>query len=75
MSEDSAITHVSTKFQVVIPKRVRKKMKLSPKDKLMVYYKDPSTIILKKPIKSILEFEGTLDYPEGYLEKERSTWD
>jgi AbrB family looped-hinge helix DNA binding protein len=45
--EEPEITTVSKKGQVVIPRAVRKKLKLKPKTKLLVYGVD-DTIILKK---------------------------
>ena len=45
MQED--VTVMSVKGQVVIPQEIRKRMKLLPKDRLIVYG-DEDTIIMKK---------------------------
>ena len=41
------ITVISVRGQVVIPKEVRKRLKLKPKDRLIVYGED-DTIIMKR---------------------------
>jgi AbrB family looped-hinge helix DNA binding protein len=45
--EEAEITTVSEKGQVVIPKSMRRRMRLVPKTKLLVYHYD-DTLILKK---------------------------
>ena len=47
MSEEPQVTTISEKGQVVIPKSIRKQLKIKPKNKFLVYGKD-DTIILKK---------------------------
>lgn len=78
-------TTVSTKFQIVIPREIRKKIKIQPGqkmdvdmvgDKIMVSHSHPKAE-WKWPEDYIKNLKG-LWKPEEidtYLEKERNSWD
>lgn len=46
MAQETEITTVSEKGQVVIPQKIRKELKIKPRSKLLVYGKD-GVIIMK----------------------------
>lgn len=73
-------TSVSTKYQVVIPKAARNRLKVQPGQKLNVYVTDDKIILSAKRIwpedyvknlKSLLSISDV----NKYLETERSSWD
>ena len=78
-------TSVSTKYQVVIPKDVRRKMKIKPGQKLRVEISGEQIILSPTPAKK--EWDWPKDYinnltnpwkgedAEKYLEEERNSWD
>jgi AbrB family looped-hinge helix DNA binding protein len=47
MEEDSEIAIVGTKGQIVIPKRLRKELAITPNTKLCVYRKDDKLVAVK----------------------------
>lgn len=54
------MTTISSKFQIVIPKKVREKLHLSPKQRLHVMVKDGIiTLVPEVPLKSL---RGTLKW-------------
>ena len=63
-------TTISSKFQVVIPKPVRERMNLKPKQKLMVIEKDNMIILV--PQVSLRELRGIAEdaKTDDYREKE-----
>lgn len=66
-------THVSTKYQVVIPKEIRKSMNIQPHDDLIIYYQGNNIVITKaKP--SIKDLKGTGSFTSDYLKNERLAW-
>ena len=67
-------THVSVKYQVVIPKEIREKIALAPRDELGVFVEDKNTIVLKKIPSSIKDLKGTYKFPKNYLKNERLSW-
>ena len=67
-------TQVNVKYQVVIPKEVRRFVIIEPKEKLGVFYQDNDTIILKKLPNSIKDLRGSYKFSHNYLEKERLSW-
>jgi len=62
-------TTISSKFQVVIPKDIRRKLNLRPQQKLLVIEK--SGILYMVPQKPMGELRGAADrvVVEGYREK------
>ena len=56
-------TQVSTKYQVVIPKEVRQKIKIQPGQKLNVYTSGDQIILSTK-----------LNWPEDHLKDLRGLW-
>lgn len=78
-------TSVSTKYQVVIPKAIRKKIKVKPGQKMNVNIAGEQIIL--SPSKTKKKLNWPHDYikklknpwenedPIKYLEKERNSWD
>lgn len=69
-----ASTHVSTKYQVVIPKKIRNVFPLSPREELTVYVEDENRIVLQKEKISIKNLRGSGSFSKNYLKKERLSW-
>ncbi|MBI5754083.1 AbrB/MazE/SpoVT family DNA-binding domain-containing protein [Candidatus Peregrinibacteria bacterium] len=67
-------TQVNIKYQVVIPKEVRKIVHVEPHEKIGIFSVDDHTIVLKKVPKSIRDFRGSCRFPKDYLAKERLSW-
>ncbi|MBI4235141.1 AbrB/MazE/SpoVT family DNA-binding domain-containing protein [Candidatus Peregrinibacteria bacterium] len=65
---------VNVKYQVVIPKEVRKIVEVKPNEKMGVFPLDKNTIVLRKIPTSILDLEGSYKFPKDYLKKERLSW-
>lgn len=61
-------TLVSTKYQVVIPKEVRKKIKLAPGQKMNV------NLVGDQIILSPAKTETKLNWPEDHLKKLKGLW-
>lgn len=73
-------TLVSTKYQVVIPKEVRKRIKVKPGQKLDVSTSNGKIILTpqkKWPDDYYKELGGLLGIKnvQAYIDKERSSWD
>ena len=73
-------TLVSTKYQVVIPKEVRKRIKVKPGQKLDVSTSDGKIILTpqkKWPEDYYKELRGMLGIKDVqlYLDKERASWE
>lgn len=73
-------TSVSTKYQVVIPKAVRRKIKVKPGQKLNVYTSGDNIILTPKkewPDDYIKDIGGLLEIEDVqlYMDEERSSWD
>lgn len=72
-------TSVSTKYQVVIPRAVRKKIKIKPGQKLSVYTSGNNIILtpnMKWPedyYKELGDVWKGIDI-DAYLEEERNSW-
>jgi AbrB family looped-hinge helix DNA binding protein len=74
---------VSSKYQVVIPKKARDVLKIKEGDKVVFDYKDGMVVLLQRP-KDFVEFSRGLGAevwagPEGgdsgeHLERERESW-
>lgn len=80
-------TQVSTKYQVVIPKEVRKKIKIQPGQKMNVNLNGKQIILTPAETTSDKDWKWPQDYierlgnpwegvdVEKYLEEERNSWD
>lgn len=61
-------TLVSTKYQIVIPKEVRRKLEIKPGQKMNVHIAGEQ-IILTRPI-----LKENLNWPEDYYKKLKNPW-
>ena len=70
-------TTLSSKNQIVIPREAREAMGVKAGDKLLVAVRRDNVIVLRKPPAHHAAIRGlrTRSYPEGYLRKERQSWD
>ncbi len=73
-------TLVSSKYQIVIPKAVRKKISIKPGQKLNVYLIDDKIMLTPKriwPQDYIKELRGLWKNtnPIDFLEQDRNSWD
>ena len=68
---------LSVKNQIVIPRAARDALRLKPGDKLLVVVRGDRVIVLQKPKAHHSAIRGLAKgvYPEGYLNKERRSWD
>jgi AbrB family looped-hinge helix DNA binding protein len=72
---------VGPKYQVVIPKELRKKLRIKPKDKVLIEEIEGMVIVIPKPKsftgflkglgKEVWEGEDATDY----VKRERRSWD
>jgi len=68
---------LSSKNQIVIPREAREALRVKAGDKLLVVVRGDRVIVLQKPKAhhAAIRGLGTDVYPEGYLRKERKSWD
>jgi AbrB family looped-hinge helix DNA binding protein len=68
---------LSTKNQIVIPREAREALRVKAGDKLLVVVRGDRLIVLQKPKAHHSAIRGLTDrpYPDGYLQKERRSWD
>jgi AbrB family looped-hinge helix DNA binding protein len=68
---------LSVKNQIVIPRAAREALHLKPGDKLLVVVRGDKVIVLQKPKAHHSAIRGLTRraYPEGYLDKERRSWE
>ncbi len=68
---------LSSKNQIVIPRQAREALRVKAGDKLLVVVRGNRIIVLQKPEKhsAALRGLGAGVYPDGYLQKERKSWD
>ena len=68
---------LSTKNQVLVPRDVRTPLGLKPGDKLLFVIRDARVVVVQKPMAHHAAIRGLSKspYPEGYLQKERKSWD
>ena len=68
---------LSSKNQIVIPREAREALNIKAGDKLQVVVKDKMIYIYPTPKSWEKAIRGIARgvYPEGYLEKERQSWD
>jgi len=73
-------TLISTKYQVVIPKNVRKSMSLKPGQKLYVYMADNQIVLTQKnnwPEDHLAALKGLWKniHATNFLKSERDSWE
>lgn len=70
------VVKLSSKNQIVLPKKAREAMHLKPHAELLVVVKNDVTIILPKPKshRKALSGIGKGIYEKDYIEKERRSW-
>jgi AbrB family looped-hinge helix DNA binding protein len=68
---------LSTENQIVIPREAREALRLKPGDKILVSVRGGRVVILQKPNSYPAAIRGLARgfFPEGYLKKERKSWD
>ncbi len=68
---------LSAKNQIVIPREAREALRVKGGDKLLVVVRGDSVIVLQKPAAQHAAIRGLANrnYPKGYLNKERRSWD
>lgn len=68
---------LSAKNQIVIPREAREALGLKAGDKLIVVVRGGTVIILQKPKshRSAIRGLARSAYPNGFLRKERQSWD
>ena len=67
---------LSSKNQIVVPRRAREARDLKAGDRILVVVRRDTAILLRKPKKHARAVVGMGRglYPAGYLEQERQTW-
>jgi len=68
---------LSSKNQIVIPREAREELGLKAGDQVEVVVKGGIMIVFPKPKSYAAALRGIARglYPEGYLDKERDSWD
>jgi AbrB family looped-hinge helix DNA binding protein len=68
---------LSAKNQIVIPREAREALRVKAGDKLLVVVRGERVIVLQKPKShhAAIRGLGAGQYREGYLQKERKSWD
>jgi AbrB family looped-hinge helix DNA binding protein len=68
---------LSSKNQIVIPQAARKALRLKPGDKILIVVREDRVLVLQKPKShgAAIRGLGRSSYPEGYLTKERDSWE
>ncbi|HKM81825.1 MAG TPA: AbrB/MazE/SpoVT family DNA-binding domain-containing protein [Candidatus Acidoferrum sp.] len=68
---------LSSKYQITIPREMRRALGLKAGDKLLVVVLENSMIVLKKPksFADAVKGIGKGLYPADYLKKERQSWE
>jgi AbrB family looped-hinge helix DNA binding protein len=68
---------LSSKNQIVIPREAREALGVKAGDKLIVVVQGDSVIVMQKPKSYRVAIRGLGRglYPDGYLERERQSWD
>jgi AbrB family looped-hinge helix DNA binding protein len=68
---------LSSKNQIVIPRKAREALGVKPGDKILVVIRGDRMIVLEKPKSYHTAIRGLARgvYPRGYLKKERRSWD
>ena len=68
---------LSSKNQIVIPREARQALGLKAGDKLLVVTRGNAVLVLQKPKTHQKAIRGLArgSYPQGYLRKERTSWE
>jgi AbrB family looped-hinge helix DNA binding protein len=68
---------LSSKYQITIPREMRRALGLKAGDKLLVVVLENSMIVLKKPksLAGTVKGIGKGLYPADYLKRERQSWE
>ncbi len=68
---------LSSKNQIVIPREAREALQVKPGDKLIVRVLGNKVLVLEKPKSYRKAIRGLMRgaYEEGYLRKERDSWE
>jgi AbrB family looped-hinge helix DNA binding protein len=68
---------LSSKNQIVIPRKAREALRLKPGDRIVVKVLGDQIIVLERPKSYRAAIRGLARgvYPRGYLKKERRSWD
>ena len=68
---------LSSKYQITIPREMRRALGLKAGDKLLVVVLENSMIVLKKPksFADAVKGIGKGPYPADHLKKERESWE
>lgn len=72
-----ATVKLSSKNQIVIPREAREALGLKAGDKIEIVVRDRTLLLFPKPKSYEAAIRGLARelYPEGYIERERSSWD
>ena len=72
-----AAAKLSSKNQIVIPKEAREALGLKAGDKIEIVARDRTLLLFPRPKSYEAAIRGIARglYPEGYLDKERDSWD
>jgi AbrB family looped-hinge helix DNA binding protein len=68
---------LSSKNQIVVPRRAREALKLKPGDKIRVVVIDDRVVLHRKAKDPVSAARGSslgLRYPQDYLDREREDW-
>jgi AbrB family looped-hinge helix DNA binding protein len=68
---------ISTENQIVIPREAREALGVKPGDKILVMVRGSRVVVLQTPKspQAAIRDLARGHYPEGYLQKERQSWD
>jgi AbrB family looped-hinge helix DNA binding protein len=68
---------LSSKNQIVVPREAREALGARPGDKLLVVVRGNTVVILQRPRSWSKALRGLTkkQYPEDYLDRERTRWD
>ena len=68
---------LSSKNQIVVPREAREALGVKPGDKLLLVVRGETVVILPRPRSWTGALRGLAKeaYPEGYVDRERASWD
>jgi AbrB family looped-hinge helix DNA binding protein len=76
---ETVSAHISSKYQVVIPRSVREALKLTPKDQLLFLMDGETVILLSRPANFTTAMRGLHKglWPDAarQVEEERTAWE